>query len=1036
MRPMPFRLWLLALVLAFVAVPARAGDLWVFVFRGDDPAENLQVTLDSDAAITTGLSGLARFDDLGAGTHQVVIREGGNDLHGFRFASAAGQNADVIVRLPDGDGDVQVDVETYATREARAERGDAPAGRLVGSVTSAGTGNPVADAQITVDGEEFTTRTDLSGNFELELPRGIYRLTVSHPGYAAKTSGQIRVVGSLEQQARLTLSRQDVEAVAAVPDAQDEIEEVVVVGRYVADTAAVRERDALAVTDFIDIEQLARFGDSDVAAALGRTVGVTIQEDKFVFVRGLGGRYTTTSLNGTSLASTDPTRRTVPLDLFPASMLERISIQKAFTPDLPGDSTGAHVKLVTKSYPAEPVREISFGISGGSRVTGKTLVTDPTSGDLDFLGYDDGERALPLLVQGVQAFNDSDLPLPPPPDSLVELAGESFSNQLTPVGDDTDPGYSLGVTLGDSFGIGDTEFGYLAVLDYSNNWSAQENGFGSTFRREAEGLVQNTTSDFEKATNTVDINGLLSLGAEFGRNNELRLVTMVNRSTFTSVRRDEGLNEGADLQFAEDQIEWTERTLITQGVSGNHFFPNAGDLELDWNLSYAFGDRYSPDRRAVLFQEQREGRGLELEPERGNTERRFEELEDENLEFNTSALYRLEFGDTLSGAVKAGGGVIRKEREFDVERFGFRLRGNDRDVLLGDRNSAEQILSAENIGPLFVLEDRTEPRDNFDADWDIDWVYAMGTLESERFQFNAGVRVEESDQTLDTFQEITGQPETVKLKQTDTLPAASATWFMNSQMQLRFAYSETVARPDFKELSNARFVDPLFNFVVQGNSNLQISSVTNFDLRWEWFFNDQDNLTVGIFYKEIDDPIELVFRNISSSAEPDRIFRNQTSAELSGIEVDFRKEFALDAGYTQSLFLGLNASLIDSEVELEPETAVSEGQTRRALQDQAESTLNVQVGYDHLGLGHQVTLLYNRVGDRISEGGGGGLPEVIEVPFDSLDLVYEYSGLQDFVLRAKIRNILDDSLVFTQGGETFRELEQGVGFSFSVKWKF
>ncbi len=1028
---------LLAMVLCLAALPVSAGELWVFVFRGDDPAENLRVVLDGGPAASTGPSGLARFDDLAAGTHQIVIRSGGSDLHGLRFASAAGQNADVIVRLPQTEGDdVEVDVETYLPREAITERQDASLGRVVGTVRSADTGNPVEDAQVTVAGAQSSTRTDASGRYELELPRGVYQLVVSHPRKAAVTSGDIRVVGTLTQQANLFLPAESAADAAPRLDDQEVIEEVVVVGRYVADTAAVRKRDALAVTEFIDIEQLARFGDSDVAAALGRTVGVTIQEDKFVFVRGLGGRYTTTSLNGTSLASTDPTRRTVPLDLFPASMLERISIQKSFTPDMPGDSTGAHVELVTKSYPAEPVREISFGIKSGSRVTGKALPTDPSSGDLDFLGYDDGERELPLLVKGFQAFADPDLPLPSAPDSLVELAGESFSNEYTPVSDDAAPGYSLGLTLGDSFTLGDNEMGYLAVLDYENDRSFQDDGFAQTFRRETEGLVLNTISDFEKATDTVDINGLLSLGAELGVNHEIRLVSMLNRSTFSSVRRDVGLNEGADLQFAEDQIEWTERTLITQSVSGNHFFPAAGGLEADWNLAYAFGDRYSPDRRSVLFQEQREGRGLELEPERGNTERRFEELEDDNYELNASLLYPFEFDNGLNGRLKGGGGLIRREREFEVERFGFRLRGNDRSVLLGEPGIAEQILSPENIGPLFLLEERSEPRDNFDAEWDIDWAYVMGTLELGQFQVSGGVRVETSDQVLDTFEQITGQPERVELSQTDTLPSLAATWFMNNDMQLRFAYSETVARPDFKELSNARYIDPLFNFVVQGNADLQISSITNFDLRWEWFLSDRDNLTVAVFYKEIEDPIELVFRNISSSAEPDRIFRNQETADLSGVEVNFRKEFPLDASYTQSFFLGLNGSIIDSEVELEPETAVSENQTSRALQDQAENTLNVQLGYDHLGLGHQVTLLYRRVGDRISEGGGGGLPEVIEVPFDSVDLVYEYTGLENFVLGGKIRNILDDSVTFTQGGETFRELKPGVGFDVSVKWKF
>jgi len=1026
--------WLLGIVLAAGAGPSWAGELWVYVFRGDDPAQNVQVELDGGEARSAGTSGQVRFEALASGTHRVVIRAQGDELHSFRFSSAPGQNADALVRLAEPDGEVDVTVEAYDPRESVLERENAAVGRLVGSVRRAGTGAPVPGAEITVPPYAYTAETDQSGRFEIELPRGVYELAVAHPRYPDQAVGEVRVVASVTQQTSLTLAPADVPDSAPVSGVQGPIEEVVVIGRYVSDTATARKRDALAVTEYIDSEQLARFGDSDVAAALGRTVGVTIEEDKFVFVRGLGGRYTMTSLNGASLASTDPTRRTVPLDLFPAGMLERISIQKSYSPDMPGDATGAHVELVTKSYPAEPVREVSVGIKAGTRITGSSVPTDPTSGDLDFLGYDDDERELPILVKGFQAFNDPDLPLPDAPESLVELAGESFNNELVPDDDDAAPDLDLGITVGDSFEIGDNELGYLAVLDYSNGWSIQDNGFSQTFRRETEGLVLNSTTDFEKATNTIDINGMLSLGAQVGLNHEFRLVSMLNRSTFSSVRRDSGLNEGADLRFTEDQIEWTERTLATQSVSGEHFFPDARDLEVNWTYAYTFADRFSPDRRTVLFQEQREGRGLELEPERGNTERRFEELEDRNHEFNADVLLPLEFGNTLSGSAKVGGGIIRKDREFEVERFGFRLRGNDRSILLED--DPERILGPDNIGPLFVLEDRSEPRDNFDADWDINWGYVMGTLESQRFQVTAGVRVEESDQVLDTFNEITGQPEVVDLQQTDTMPSVGLTWFMNDDMQVRLGFSETVARPDFKELSNARFVDPLFNFVVQGNADLQISQVTNVDLRWEWFFGGQDNLTIGLFYKDIDDPIERVFRNISSSAEPDRIFRNQQSADLRGVEFNLRKEFALDASFTQSLFFGLNASVIDSEVTLDPQTAVSEDQSERSLQDQADNTLNVQLGYDHLSAGHQVTLLYNRVGDRISEGGGGGLPEVVEEPFHALDLVYEYTGLENFVLQGKVKNLLDDSITFTQGGEIFRELDPGVGFDLEVKWQF
>ena len=1032
--------WILGFLLTLGTMPAWAGELWVLVFRGDKPAENVRVELDGNRVKTTNASGRVEFESLDGGLHRVAIGAEGDELSGFRFSSASGQNADAVVRLSEAGEEIDVSAEAYSPRESVSDRERGTVGSLVGSVTRDDTGAAVSGAQVNVAGYGLSVQTDPSGRFELELPRGVYELNLSHPSYPDETYSEVRVVASVTQQRNLSLSGAEASgAAAARADIQRVSEEMLVVGSYTPETATMLKRDSQAVIESIDSEQLGRFGDGEVVGALSRSVGITIQEDKFVFVRGLGGRYVTTSLNGASLASTDPTRRSVPLDLFPSNMMENISIQKSYSPDLPGDATGAHVELETKSYPADPIRKFSFGVEANTRVTGSSVPTDPTSGDLDFLGYDDGERDKPLLGSALQAFGESRLT---PSASLLERTGESFDNKRTPDDDDAPPDVKLGASLGDSFEMGDSEFGYLAVLDYENEWSTQDNGFTETFRGGSDGtLVSNTSSEFEKATNTIDINGMLSLGLELGLNHQFRLLSMINRSTFSSVRRDQGFNEGADLiDFEGDQIEWTERALATYNLSGEHVFPNAGGLEADWTYSFSYGDRYSPDRRVTLFEQRNEGDPLQLQLGVGTTERRFEQLEDKNHEVNVNILLPFELFNRFDGSLKVGGGTIRKTREFDVDRFGFRLLGTDR-TILEETNadgvlSADDILSEENIGERFVIEDRSEARDDFEADWAITWGYLEAMFESQRFQVNGGLRIENSEQVLDTFRETTGRPQKISLDQSENLPSAAFTWFLNEDMQIRLAASETVARPDFKELSNATFIDPIFNFVVQGNSNLKISQITNLDLRWEWFFNSNDNLTLGVFYKDIDDPIEQVFQNISSSAEPNRIFTNQESAELTGVEFNFRKEVALDASYTQSLFLGLNATVIDSEVKLGGAAAQSEGVDERDLQNQAKNTLNVQFGYDHLGAGHQVTLLYNRVGDRISDGGGAQLPPVVEEPFNSLNLVYEYSGLRNIVLKSEVNNLLDDTREFTQGGQTFRKFEPGVGVEFELTWEF
>jgi TonB-dependent receptor len=261
------------------------------------------------------------------------------------------------------------------------------------------------------------------------------------------------------------------------------------------------------------------------------------------------------------------------------------------------------------------------------------------------------------------------------------------------------------------------------------------------------------------------------------------------------------------------------------------------------------------------------------------------------------------------------------------------------------------------------------------------------------------------------------------------LPALSFNWFYTSDAQLRFSASRTVSRPDFKETSNAVFYDTEFDYRVRGNPFLEVSSATNLDLRWENYWSNTESVSVAGFFKDLESPIERVVQPASGTAGNSRTFQNAESGQIYGIEVDGRREFGINDAFTRSVFVALNASLIESEVSL------ATGETR-ALQGQPEYTANLILGYDDLPTRQEVTLLFNQNGESIQDVGVSGLPDVIEEPRLSVDLNYRYEHSDTVTFRVKTKNLLDSDVEFTQGGQTFQQYNRGVELEAGVDWTF
>ena len=437
------------LIVAFLAVATpltkAADELLVYAFTGGGPAVGAEVYIGETSVGFTGADGSLLADLSGAGARTVSVEAASGSVSA-RFSAGGGQLVDAIAQLDEG----TLYVDVYSQAESVAELKAAPEGTLTIAVNRGG--EPVADETVFVAGAGRSVVTDAKGLATLSLPRGRYRTQV------AEQVAYLRVVGGLTRQVVVSIAEDGEAMQVAAPD----LEEVFVVASFDPSGLEVSERDASNIVDTIGVELLTRFSDSDGAASVVRVPGISVQDDKYVFIRGLGGRYISSTLNGATMPSTNPSKRTVPLDLFPSNFVSQLDIKKTFLPFMPGESTGGNLVINTKTFPDERTTSLSVQVGYLDGVTGETVFIDPIDGDFDFVGWDDGSRKEDISVKAVAAvlgmgrITDSNSGVSYELDArtkgeLQRLAGILIKDGFDPDFESALPEGKLGASYGDLF---------------------------------------------------------------------------------------------------------------------------------------------------------------------------------------------------------------------------------------------------------------------------------------------------------------------------------------------------------------------------------------------------------------------------------------------------------------------------------------------------------------------------------------------------------------------------------------------------------
>ena len=888
-------------------------------------------------------------------------------------------------------------------------------GRIAGRIVDAASGQGLSDVGIQVVGTTIGTQSGVDGRFTVpRVPAGTVTLQVRRIGYAPKTITGILLPANGAVEQNIAISQATVQLTAQVVTATSE--------RGTVNEALDKQRTATGIVNSVTSEQIAKSPDSDAAAAVQRVSGVTVQDGKYVFVRGLGERYTTASLNGTRIPSPEPERKVVPLDLFPSGLIQSITTSKTFTPDQPGDFSGASVDIQTREFPAKRQFVYSSTVGANTSAFGKDIYLAPGVG---------GERlAMVGSGRGLQ--------------QALRLAGDlrdpAYTRQFTNpiIGDFRDawtagranglPNSSYSASVGGNDPVLGHSIGYLLSGTYSLNQEValdQRRALTIT----GDGGRPLEVDRFDGATGRVSAlwGGLLNLSTMAGTKTRLSVNSTYNRTADNEARVERGAFTRDVSYPAEIQrLRYVERSVGSTQLAGTHQLGERHNI--DWAGTGSLVTRDEPDRSVLVRELATDGRLL-LEQNGEGAVRTYGELTEKSLEGRAN--YRFTFGEGQQNLVRVGGLVRSTSRDADNRSYGIQAPSITEDVRA---QSPAQLFGGANVAPdatLFNLVSLAQGG-SYGASDDLAAGYAMAEYSiTPRFRVIGGARVEDSRVRVDAISTL-GDRSAATPRYTDVLPSLALTTRLTETQNLRLSGSRTLARPEYRELSDITSYEVLGGELVRGNPNLQRTLIDNLDLRWEWYPNAGEVLSLGVFAKRFDDPIERVYQ--ATSNNPIVTFVNADAADNLGVELEARKELGFVTDALRAFTAFSNLTVMRSEIRLGTSAAASTNANRPMI-GQAPYVVNAGLTYATESGAWTATALFNRVGERIVAAGTQPLPDVREMPRNVMDLSLRFPLVAGLSGRLDARNVFDARFLQRQGDVTRETYRTGRIFQAGVTWR-
>ena len=915
-------------------------------------------------------------------------------------------------------------------------------GELFGKVNDKQYNDILPFANVIIKGTSGGTTSDFEGGYSLKLDEGIYTIIFSFIGYETKEISEVIIKRGESFELNVSLG-----------PLSNELEEVLIKASTANNTEAtllnVRKK-SINLLDGISAQAFSKIGASNSAKAVKSVPGVSVQGGKYVYVRGLGDRYTKSILNGVDIPGLDPDRNTIQMDIFPTNILDNIQVVKSFTADYSADFTGGVVNIVTKDFPNKEEYSITVGAEFNPNMHFNSNYLSYEGSNGDILGYDSGKRNMPVTRETV-------IPKPSENNPALSYLTSIFQPEMKAKTQSSYMNTNVGFTAGNQFGVGtDKKLGYQASVSYRNDYIFYEDFENGNYRKSADKSV----TELELAKGQI---------GDVGRNNVLlsglagiAYKTPKSKFGLTALHIQNGLSTAGFLEqevlFADavtifkDNLEYKQSQLTNFLLTGKH--SNAdGSWNIEWKLSPTFSKIEDKDVRVTPFEFDDDTNTFFISPSSaGSPSRIWRNLD----EFNAVGKLDITKRHKLfkkSAKLLFGTSYIYKQRDFGIDTYSIRIQGHAGQSFNGN---ADELLKTRNIWTVNTqegsfIEGNFQPNNVFDASQNIAAVYVSEEFQiTEKLRSILGIRFEKFDLYY-TGQNNQGDVvlENEKiLDKSDFFPSANFIYALSDETNLRLAYGRTTARPSFKEASITQIFDPLSSTTFNGNIDLQPTYVDNFDLRFEKFGVNTQMFAISLFYKNFKDPIELTyFLSAPDQFQP----RNLGSAVVYGAEFEIRRNFGFlgdnfeDFGFVFNTSI-INSELTMSEAELEARRlSLRDGEKlkdKRELQGQSPYLINFGLNYANEN-GWQANIYYNVQGKTLQVVGTGSIPDAYTMSFHSLDFILNksFGKNKNSNINFSIKNVLgQDREVKYQSykaqDQIFSRLSPGRGFTLGYTYKF
>ncbi|MDB2471116.1 TonB-dependent receptor [Flavobacteriaceae bacterium] len=922
----------------------------------------------------------------------------------------------------------------------------AQTGTLAGSIIDGEFVEPMAFANVIVKGTTIGTTSDFDGKYQLELEPGTYTIVFSFVGYTTQEITDVVIKEGEVTPLDVTLTTNSLETIFITTSIKRNTENAVL----------NLQKKSVVVLDGLSAQSIKSTGASNLASAVKNIPGVSIEGGKYVYVRGLGDRYTKSILNGIDIPGLDPDRNTIQMDLFPTNILDNVIVLKSASAEYPADFTGGIVDIVTKDFPTKPEYTVSLGTGYNPDMHFNDNYLNYTGSDTDFFGFDDGTRDLPIhRYQPIPGTFENKL--------LLNSLTNRFQKELQAKQETSNANFDFGFTLGNQYDLGDDKIGYQASFSYKNQTTFYENRQDGAFVKNSSDSSVNDlsfvlNSNGSEGINNVILNGMLGLTYKIDKSKfKANLLHIQNgestAGTFDQVISQDGVGGGLE-PLTKDALAYTERSITNLLISGDHrFSDDENALNLEWKLSPTFSKVMDKDHRITPLQQSGEG-DFFISPSASTFPI---QLWRNLIEENWAGKVDLDKTVNLFGKpakLKFGGAYTYKFRDFSIDDYTFNISGDD--SFIADGN-VDNLLASENLwnpttdsGTHLVFGDQFNPNDAYEGEQRIGATYFSAEFYlSEKLKTVLGVRTEFFNSYYTGQNNSSVFDRELILDEIDLFPSTNLIYSLNDESNIRSSYSRTTARPSFKEASVAQIFDPITNRLFIGNINLIPTYVNNFDLRYERFGEAGQMFAVSGFYKDFKDPIEQAF---FLQAPTQLTVDNLGNAKVYGVELEVRQRLGFISEDLNNLKFNANVSFIKSELTMSDDEfesrrlAARDGESidrERNLQGQAPFLLNFGLDYNNSDIGLQTGLFFNVQGETLEVVGIGLVPDVYTKPFEILNFTLNKSFGENkrSSVDLKVSNILgSDRESAYQSYETqdqiFSLRSPGTEFSLGYTFKF